>query len=154
MTNARPAPGRAGVLGDPYGPRSRFLMYVSGAVVVFACAMTAVHFGHWRWGLFTWGVLAGVLSAAIYGLLLRLLPALLHVSVESTAQLQPRLAQMKRAMYPLMVCLGLGIGILASGAARPWPDILLTGVVIVFQILVPIAMLLVVRRRVQTASNT
>jgi MFS family permease len=153
MTNAHPAGGRAGVLGDPYGPRSRFLMYVSGAVVVFACAITATHFGHWRWWLFAWGVLIGVLSAAIYGLLLRLLPALLHASADSTAQLQPRLGQMKRAIYPLMVCLGLGIGILASGAASPWPDILLTGVVIVFQILVPIAMVPMVRRRVRTAAS-
>lgn len=154
MTNAHPVRGRTGVLGDPYGPRSRRLIYASGTAVLVACAVAAFHFGHWRWWLFAWGVLIGVLSATIYGLLLRLLPALLHVSVERTAQAQPRLAQMKRAVYPLGVSLGLAIGVLASGLASPWPDILLTVVVIVFQLVVPMAMLPMVRRRAQTASNT
>src|SRR5665213_3161640 len=91
MTDAQPARGATGVFGDPYGPRSRLLMYASGAAVLVACAVAAVQFGHWRWWLFSWGVLIGVLSATIYGLSLRLLPVLLHASVEQTAQAQPRI---------------------------------------------------------------
>jgi MFS family permease len=154
MTDAHPVRGRTGILGDPYGPRSRRLIYASGTVVLVACAVGAVHFGHWRWWLFGWGVLVGALSATIYGLLLRLLPALLHVSVERTAQAQPLLAQMKQAVYPLGVSLGLAIGVLASGLASPWPDIFLTVVVIVFQLVLPMAVLPMVRRRSQTASDT
>jgi MFS family permease len=154
MTSAHPVRTRTGVLGDPYGPRSRRLIYASGTLVLVTCAVAAVHFGHWRWWLFAWGVLIGLLSATIYGLSLRLLPALLHVSVERTAQAQPRLTQMKRAVYPLGVTLGLAIGVLASGLASPWPDIFLTVVVIVFQLVAPMAMLPMVRRRAQTATNT
>jgi MFS family permease len=142
-----------GVLGDPYGPRSRLLMYASGAAVLVACAVAAIQFGHWRWWLFSWGALIGLVSATIYALLLRLLPALVHATVEQTAQAQPRITQMKRAVYPLLVNLGLAFGVLASGLASPWPDILLTVGVIVFQLVVPMALLPLVRRRAQSTGN-
>jgi MFS family permease len=67
MTDAHPARRATGVLGDPYGPRSRLLMYASGAAVLVACAVAAVQFGHWRWWLFSWGVVIGLVSATIAG---------------------------------------------------------------------------------------
>jgi MFS family permease len=154
MTDAHPARGAIGVLGDPYGRRSRLLIYASAAAVLFACTVAAIQFGHWRWWLFAWGVLIGVLSATIYGLSLRLLPVLLHVPVGRIATAQPRVSQMKRALYPLQVTFGVAFGVLASGLASPWPDILLAAVVIVSQLAVPIALLPMVRRRAQTLSNT
>src|SRR5450432_1222747 len=122
MTDAQPARRPRGLLGDPYGPRSRLLMYASGATVLVTCVVAAVQFGHWRWWLFAWGVLIGLVSAAIYELSLRLLPALAHATVAETAQAQPRIAQIKRAVYPLAVTFGVAFGVLASGLARPWPD--------------------------------
>jgi MFS family permease len=153
MTDAQPARRPIGVLGDPYGPRSRLLMYASGATVLVACAVAAIQFGHWRWWLFAWGVLIGLMSATIYELLLRLLPALVHATVDQRAQAQPRIAQMKRAVYPLLVNLGVAFGVLASGLASPWPDILLTAGVIVFQLVVPAALLPLLRRRAQSMNN-
>jgi MFS family permease len=153
MTEARPAPRPRGLLGDPYGPRSRRLMYASGATVLVTCVVAAVQFGHWRWWLFAWGVLIGLASATIYELSLRLLPALVHATVEQTAQAQPRIAQMKRAVYPLSVTFGVAFGVLASGLASPWPDILLTAGVVLFQIVMPAALLPLIRQRAQRATN-
>jgi hypothetical protein len=130
------------------------VIYAAGATILIACAVTAIRFGHWRWWLFAWGALIGVLSATIYGLTLRLVPGLLHMSTERISQAQPRLAQMKRAIYPLELSIGLGVGVLASGLAKPWPDTVLIVVVIVFQLMVPLAMLPALRRRAQAASNT
>jgi MFS family permease len=153
MTDAQPARLPRGPFGDLYGPRFRLLMYASGATVLVTCVVAAVQFGHWRWWLFAWGVLIGLVSAAIYELSLRLLPALAHATVAETAQAQPRIAQMKRAVYPLAVTFGVAFGVLASGLARPWPDILLTAGVIVFQIVMPATLLPLVRRRDQRAAN-
>jgi hypothetical protein len=153
MADARRARGVTRLLGDPYGPRSRGLIYAMGATVLIACAVTAIRFGHWRWWLFAWGALIGVLSATIYGLILRLVPGMLHMPAERISQAQPRLAQMKRAIYPLSLSIGLAFGVLASGLARPWPDVVLTVVVIVFQLMVPLAILPALRRRAQTARN-
>jgi len=54
---------------------------------------------------------------------------------------------MRRALYPMLLSLGLAIAILASGLASAWPDILLTAGLIVFQ-LGPTAFLPALRRRV------
>jgi hypothetical protein len=103
--------------------------------------------------LFGWGVVIGLVSATIYGVLLKLLPALMHATVDQRAEAQPRIAQMKRAVYPLLVNLGVAFGVLASGLASPWPDILLTVDVVVFQLVVPAALLPLVRRRARSANN-
>jgi MFS family permease len=147
MADANRARGVTALLGDPYGRRSRGLIYAIAATVLIACTINAIRFGHWHWWLFVWGVLIGVLSATIYGLTLRLVPTILHASVERMARAQPRLAQMKRVLYPLMLSIGVALGVLASGMARAWPDVLLTLVVIVFQLMVPMAMLPRLRRR-------
>ena len=52
-----------------------------------------------------------------------------------------------------IVSMGLGIGTLASGVASPWPDILLTAAVIVFQVVVPAAMLPALMRRAATSGS-
>jgi hypothetical protein len=145
--------GTSRLLADPYGPAGRLVMYASGATVVVACSITALSMGHWRWPLFAWGIGDGVLSAVIYRLLLTLLPSLLHVSADRLTQAQPRLDQMRRALTPTLLSMGLGVGILASGMASPWPDILLTAVVIVFQVIVPAAMLPALMRRAATSGN-
>jgi hypothetical protein len=59
------------------------------------------------------GIGDGALSALIYQLTLKLLPTLLHAPPERTAQAQPRLDQMKRVLVPLLLSIGLGIGVLA-----------------------------------------
>lgn len=153
MTDGRMARRLIGVLGDPYGRRSRLLIYASGTAVLAACAVAAIQFGHWRWWLFIWGVLVGLASATLYQLLLRLLPSLMHAGAEQRAQAQRRIAEMKRAVSPLAVSFGVAFGLLASGLASPWPDILLTVGVVVFQLVVPAAMLPLVRRRAQSTSN-
>ena len=101
-----------------------------------------------------WGVFIGLVSATIYELSLRLLPALVHATVEQTAQAQPRITQMKRAVLPLAVTLGLAFGVLASGLASPWPDILLTAGVILFQIVMPAALLPLIQRRTPTGDQS
>jgi hypothetical protein len=141
------------LLADPYGQAGRLLMYASGATVVVACGVTALSMGHWRWPLFAWGIGDGILSAVIYGLLLTLLPTLLHVPADRRTQAQPRLDQMRRALTPTLLSMGLGIGTLASGMASPWPDILLTAAVIVFQVVVPAAMLPALMRRAATSGS-
>lgn len=142
----------ARLLGDPYGTVGRRLMYANGVAIVVVCGIAALHVGHWRWWLFAWGIGAGLLSATVYGLLLKLLPALLHLPAERTAQAQPRLAQMKHALYPVLLSLGLGIGLLSSGLANAWPDILLTVGIPVFQ-LMPMALFPALRQRVPTSGN-
>jgi hypothetical protein len=153
MTTAGTGGSSAGRLGDPYGVTSRRLIYISAVAILVVCGGTAIHSGHWRWWLFGWGVAIGLLSAVMYGLLLRVVPAMFHLGPERTAQAQPRLSQMKRAVYPLVVTIGVALGALASGLASPWPDVLLSVGVVVFQIAVPMAMLPMLRRRVRS-SNT
>lgn len=142
------------LLADPYGHAGRLLMYASGATVAVACGVAALSAGHWRWPLFAWGVGNGVLSALIYLLLLALLPTLLQVPADQRAQARPRLDQMRRALTPTLLSLGLGFGVLASGLASAWPDILLTAGIVVFQVIVPAAFLPIIRRRASTLGST
>jgi hypothetical protein len=60
---------------------------------------------------------------------------------------------MKRTLYPVLLSLGLGIGIMAGGLASAWPDILLAAGMILFQ-LGPTAFLPVLRRRFAAAERT
>jgi hypothetical protein len=87
-----PRRGLADVMRDPYGSTGRLLMYASGATVVLVCCIAAVHGGHWRWWLFAWGVADGFASAITYGLLLKLLPALLGLPADKAAQARPNSA--------------------------------------------------------------
>lgn len=46
---------------DPYGTRARWLVYASLVPILGSCAELAVIFGTgWSWGLFLWGVAAGL----------------------------------------------------------------------------------------------
>jgi preprotein translocase subunit SecY len=128
-------------------------MYSSGASLLVACGVAAVSAGHWRWPLFAWGVGNGVASAVIYQLLLTLMPTLLHAPAEQRAQAQPKIDKMRRALTPTLVSMGIGFGILASGIANAWPDILLTAGILVFQVIAPAVFLPIIRRRAPTAGS-
>jgi hypothetical protein len=141
------------LLANPYGPAGRRLMYASGATIVLACGVAALSAGHWRWPLFAWGVGNGVLSALIYLTLLAVLPPLLHAPADQRARAQPRLDQMRRALTPTLLSMGLGFGILASGIASAWPDVLMTVGIVVFQVIVPAAFLPLVRRRIPPSGS-
>lgn len=138
-----------GLQGDPYGRTAAWLVYASVGWVLFACAVVAATVGRgWSWPLFAWGIAVGVLAVACYYVFLRSGVALVARRLRQV-QLAARRARLRargRIVYPTLAGYSLGLAIVAAGLRSAWPDILLTVFIAVFQVLMPLVVLVALRR--------
>jgi hypothetical protein len=129
----------------------RMLMYASGACVIFACVTLVVTAGHgWSWWLFVWGVAVGPLSVACSELTEKAMIGVFHVSAAEVDEKRPHLRARKLAIYPVAAMQSVACGVLAAGLRSSWPDIIWTAGVVLLQLVLPLAILPLLKRRLAT----
>ncbi|HVA59207.1 MAG TPA: hypothetical protein VNG13_01565 [Mycobacteriales bacterium] len=139
-------PRRARV--DPYSGVGRRLQYASFGLVLASCAAVAGVAGTgWSWWLFAWGVGAGILGMACYRLTIRFVMVALKPSPADQAKAQQLVKARSRVVYPMYLGFGLAIATVTAALQTAWPDILLTGAIVVFGLLLPLLFLRIAKRR-------
>jgi hypothetical protein len=137
-------------LRDPYTPPVRWLMFVSGLLVIFACSLLALGVGHhWSWGLFAWGIAAGLLAIACYEAMFRLIVVVSRAPAAEVADASRELKPRRQTLFPLFGAYGLAFGIASAGLASIWPDLFWTALVILSEVVFPLALYPFIKRRIE-----
>jgi hypothetical protein len=139
---------------DPFNKRNRRLGYASDASVLLGCAYLGWRFGQgWSWPLFVWGVASAVLAVMGSVLMGWLSRRMWHLSAGQRATAVAQLRGRAVPLYLPVLTFGVAVGLLAARLHAPWIDVLMTAMVVVLGVLVPLSMVLKVRRRLAQAGG-
>lgn len=137
-----------GVLGDPYGPRARWLVYASDVCLVGGCASFAINLGRgWSWPLFVWGVIVGLLIPAMSELVRRIASSYMRLTPQQLTEAQPRVRAHRLLVIPGGVATGLGVGLLAGSLMSAWPDVVASVALLLVGLLPALVWLPVIKRK-------
>lgn len=117
--------------------------------MLFACAVVAGIVGKgWSWPFFAWGIAIGVLAVTCYYFLIRAGLALVakNPRAQRLAARRARLRARGRIVYPSLAGYSLGLAVVAAGLRSVWPDIWLTVVFVVAEVLIPLTVVVILRR--------
>ena len=141
---------------DLYGPHGRHLVYVSVAAGIAAAGAVAFIAGTgWSWPLFAWGLGAGVLGIVCNEIVAKLLRAIISpVTVDDRERIKAKRAKQRLLVLPASAGTGVAVGIVAGASGTPWPDLLLTAFVVVFEMVFPLMLVLRAKRLVALSTRT
>lgn len=141
----------------PFTPGRMLLLYASDLVLLAAMVVMYVKVGReWRWSVFAMCVGIGVVSLLLTIATLRVAARALRLSrADFNDQTRAALRARRKGTYPTPLVFGVGAGFLAQVPRSEWSVVVpFAALVVLFQILVPILMIAVVRRRVTADRRT
>lgn len=128
--------------------RGRTVVYVSDLCIVGAGVVFAFASGrHWSWGPFVLGPTVGVLALGVYAALLGIVIKVVRPEADQLSKMQQGLRQQNLVVLPGYVSIGLCFGFIAGSLRSYWPDLVLALMILVFGLLVPLALLPLVKRK-------
>jgi cytochrome bd-type quinol oxidase subunit 2 len=134
--------------------RGRTLVYVSDICIVGVGVVLALAVGrHWSWGPFIPGPAVGVLGLSVHAALLGIVVKVFRPDVDQRNKARQGLRQRHLVVIPSYIALGLCVGLIAGALRSYWPDLALAVMVVVFGLLVPLALLPLVKRKADAVRN-
>ena len=126
------------------------LQYLSDACIILACVVFALVAGkRWAWGPFITALLIVAAAAGMNAFMVR---AVITASRPDDAQ-RRRLADRQRrrnsVIYPAYATFGIGLGLIAGSIPSYWPDVALGVLIMLTNVLLPLALLPALKRRIQ-----
>jgi hypothetical protein len=127
--------------------RGRGLVYASDLCVVGAGVVLALVGRRWSWGPFVLGPTVGVAGLGAYAALLGIVIKVVRADDDQLRKAREGLRQRNMVVIPGYLCFGLCAGLIAGSLHSYSPDVVLALMILVVGLLVPLAVLPVVKRK-------
>jgi hypothetical protein len=129
--------------------RLRVMQYVSDACIVFACAVFAVVVGkHWDWSPFLLAAGLVAVGAGANALLVHAASKRFRLNEEQRRRAAARRRTRNTVVVPSYITFGVGFGLIAGSIPSYWADLAMGVFMLGVTVLLPLAMLPAIRRRV------
>jgi hypothetical protein len=140
---------------DPFSGLMLWAMYASGLMVLLATSVAAGVIGTgWSWPIFAAGVASAAAMVLLNHLTLRFawrrMIARLHPTDERRVRGRDQLHKRQR-IYPVLFTMGVGIAVLGAGLQSYWPVLAFLILWVLLVVVLPMALLPRVIRRVERA---
>ena len=105
----------------------------------------------WSWLLFGWGAVLGLIGVAGNEFLVKVLVTVARPDADGLRRMRSRRRDQRLLVYPASLGTGLAVGTMAAALQDAWPDVLMTAAVLLFELVLPLAMILWIKRRAAAA---
>jgi hypothetical protein len=135
--------------------RGRKVVYVSDLCIVAAGVLFAAAVGrHWSWGPFALGLAVGVLGLGVYAAFLAIATRVVQLDRDELTKARHSLRLRNRIVVPGYVSIGLFCGVVSGSLRSYWLDLVLGLMILIMGLLIPLAVLPLVRRKAVSARQS